>query len=143
MIISIVFIVIFFINLSLNSRIDLLKTQLDTKISKLEEYTSLENSYIRVAKSLDVYKAIVASKTSVYSKTLAVYANVPEGIVINDLNVTEDSFNINLSSGDLLLFSGLLAQYLRNPLISGVVLESATLNSSTQEYLVNLKGSFK
>jgi len=142
-VISSIFIVLFFISVFLNIRLSSLKSNIDAQVLKVDAYAQVEASYGSIAKSLNTYKSVRDTKTSIYNKTLVVYEDIPNGIVINSLNITDVDFHISLSSTDLLLFSKLIAQYLRSPLVSSITLESANLSSITQGYLVSIKGTFK
>jgi len=98
---------------------------------------------LSVVKSLGVYKSVKGTKASIYPKTQLIYTDLPEGITLTKLKITEKTFEISLSGADALLFSQFLASISRNPLVSTTILETASLNSGTDQYIVSIRGSFK
>jgi hypothetical protein len=140
---SIVFSILFLINLSLNFQLSSLKAELDKKVIASDATTDLEREYISVVKSLAVYKTVKGTKASIYPKTQLLYTDLPEGVSLDKLKVSATSFDLTLSGGNALLFSQFLSSVSRNPLVSTVILDSASLNSGTDNYVVSVKGVFK
>lgn len=146
--ISLLFILVFFINLFLNSRLLSLKKDLDTKLAKLETYSEVETSYIAVAKSITKYKNLKDTKVSMYDRVLVIKDSIPEGISITSLRVSPSEFRIVLSGNNLLLFSFVLDKYVKSPLISTIYLENASLTGEEEDteiatYGVTIRGIFK
>lgn len=142
-IICILFICIFIVDSYLNSKLNSLKNVLDQKIIENDKNLDLESKYISVADSLNTYKRVETSKTSIYPRIQLIYTDLPEGLNLNSLKIMDKTFGISLSSGNVLLISQFVASISRNPLVSNVILESATLNSGTDMYIVDLRGTFK
>lgn len=138
-----VFIFVFCIDLYLNSQLNSLKDILDLKVIENDKNLELESKYISVADSLNIYKKVENSKTSIHPRIQLIYTDLPADLNLNNLKIVDKSFDISLSSENVLLISQFVASISRNPLISSVVLESATLNSGTDLYNVDLRGSFK
>lgn len=127
----------------MNSQLSSLKTELDKKSIASDATTDLEREYLSVAKSLAVYKTVKGTKASIYPKTQLLYTDLPEGVSLDKLKVSATSFDLTLSGGNALLFSQFLASVSRNPLVSTIILDSASLNSGTDNYVVSIKGVFK
>lgn len=127
----------------LNYRLNTLKSTLLTRVAEDTKNKELEANYVSVAKSLGVYKSLLSSNNPFYNKLSVIYVDLPSGVTINELKIISNSFNLNLSSVNVISISQFIANLAKKPNISTVVLESATLNSSTGTYTVTLRGAFK
>jgi len=143
-ILCVVFVLLFFVNLSLDLQLNSKKASLDKVVSRVESYSDLENSYNRVGNSVALYKTLRENKVSMSDRALSVYSSIPEGITVNSLCLAPDVFQMYLTGHNVLVFSTLIDKYAKNPMISSISLDSATLLVEDQDYYqVALRGVFK
>lgn len=146
-IIGVLFLFTFVINKIVDRQLNTLKNSMDGTVQRIESYQYVEDEYVSISKSLDKYQSYKTTKIPLSKKVEVGLKSVPSDLSVENFTVSDADFTINLKGKSVLSFVTLIDSYFKNPLITSVILDSASIVSNNEseetQFSVNLKGVFK
>lgn len=143
LVISIFFGILLLFNYVINLKIDSLKKNQESLTIKVLRYFQVEKDAKDTYERTSYYLRKQDEKQKVLGKTTFVLDNISSNITISRLKIDGEGFSFNAYGKSPFVFTQLIANYLEGDFVSEIVLRSASYNSRSDEFKVDLEGSFK
>lgn len=112
-------------------------------VEEIDTYAGIEDKARRISNKTVAYKKFLNARVLMSEKIDFVLDSIRSGIELSNFQVNPFSFSISVEGKSALDFTNLILRFLEGGLVSEIVIESASLDKTENQYKVMLRGNFK
>lgn len=112
-------------------------------VLEIEGFGDVEERARNIDAKTVAYKKFSNERRVILPKLEFVLDNIESDIELKNMDISPDRFSISFSGRTALDFTNLIVRYLEDDMLSEIVIRSASLNKTENQFNVVLEGSFK
>ena len=140
---SVTFGVLLIINFTVSFMINYQKRWQTKLVEEIDTYVGVEEKARRISDKTLAYKKFLNGRTLISNKIDFVLDNIRSGIELNNLQIDQEGFTLSVTGKSALEFTNLILRYLEGDMVAEMIIQSASLDKTENQYKVMLRGNFK
>ena len=112
-------------------------------VEEIDTYVGVEEKARRISDKTLAYKKFLNGRTLISNKIDFVLDNIRSGIELNNLQIDQEGFTLSVTGKSALEFTNLILRYLEGDMVAEMIIQSASLDKTENQYKVMLRGNFK
>lgn len=112
-------------------------------MEEIDTYAGVEEIARRISDKTLAYKKFLNGRVLISEKIDFVLDNIRSGIELDNLQINQEGFTISIAGKSALDFTNLILRYLEGDVVAEMIIQSASLDKTENQYKVMLRGNFK
>lgn len=135
--------VLLIINFTVSFMINYQKRWQGKLVEEIDTYAGIEERARRISDKTLAYKKFLNGRVLISKKIDFVLDNIHSGIELSNLQINPEGFTISVAGKSALDFTNLILRYLEGDMVAEMIIQSASLDKTENQYKVMLRGNFK